>query len=202
MTYLRVLCILIVLAAAVCGQGSPQILKVKNGGPWGSWGKVEMCPDGSYAGGFSVRMEKKQGAGDDSALNGIRLHCFKGGKSINKSVQSDPGHFGVWSGMKPCPAGLKSFSLKVAGKQGSGDDTAVNNILFACRPKQGFFSFWNLLKFGGKSFKDGEGKWGRPSKKCSKGKVICGLQTKVEAKQGGGDDTALNDVRFYCCPKA
>ena len=35
----------------------------------------------------------------------------------------------------------------------------------------------------------------------SGGSVVCGIQTKVQGRQGGGDDTALNRVRLQCCRK-
>ena len=31
------------------------------------------------------------------------------------------------------------------------------------------------------------------------GTVFCGIRTRVQRDQGGGDDTALNGVQFKCC---
>ncbi len=49
------------------------------------------------------------------------------------------------------------------------------------------------------------GGWGSWSdvKICPDGQWVCGLQQRVEPPVGGGigdDDTAMNAVRFYCCP--
>lgn len=39
------------------------------------------------------------------------------------------------------------------------------------------------------------GRFGLWSKSCN----ICGLQTKVEPPRGLRNDTALNNVQFFCC---
>ena len=113
-------------------------LAVPNGGRWGSWGPREMCPSGTYAAGFSLRVEDPI-QGDDTALNGIRLHCIDVSKASSKSyrdfssVQSDVGSWGLWTDIKWCPSGfLRSFQLRVERPQGDGDDTVANNIRFRC----------------------------------------------------------------------
>ncbi|XP_050948890.1 vitelline membrane outer layer protein 1-like [Labeo rohita] len=167
-------------------------LTVSNGGGWGSWGYRDMCAEGTYAAGFSLKVENPID-GDDTALNGIRLHCTdlsKGSKAYHRytSVQSDVGSWGRWKDIRWCPSGyLTAFQLKVERSQGNGDDTAANNIHFQC-------SGGSILTGDGTDWGD----WGSWSQTCQ-GKGICGIMTRVEEPQGRGDDTALNDVRMYCC---
>ncbi|XP_053167122.1 vitelline membrane outer layer protein 1-like [Hemicordylus capensis] len=160
------------------------VLKVENGGPFGDWGEIELCPEG-YARGFAIKVQAHQGIWyDDTALNGIRLYCTKG-----QVIESKTGPWGNWSEAKYCPKGnFISFGLRVEKPQGPFlDDTAASNVRFTCEGG-------HVLT--GKSHNWGTfGLW---SDRCISG-FICGLQTKVEDKQGVGDDTALNDARFFCC---
>ncbi|XP_016380009.1 vitelline membrane outer layer protein 1 homolog [Sinocyclocheilus rhinocerous] len=131
--------------------------------------------------------------GDDTALNGISLHCVESKGSSNSyhdyaSVQSDVGSWGRWTDIKWCPSGfLTAFQLRVESSQGDGDDTAANNIMFKC-------SRGSLLQGDGTHWGD----WGDWSQTCE-GEGICGIKTQIEEPQGRGDDTALNDVLMFCC---
>ncbi|XP_030645796.1 vitelline membrane outer layer protein 1 homolog [Chanos chanos] len=168
--------------------GYYSVLSVTNGQSWGDWDSKEMCPSGYYATGFSLRIEHGQGGGDDTALNGIRLHCSRPGNNYWITVDSNSGWWGDWTEARFCYSGsLKSFQLKVEPPQGDGDDTAANDIKFQC-------SNGEILEGGGMPWGD----WGEWSTDCYDG-GICGIQTRLEPPQGRGDDTALNDVRFFCC---
>ncbi|XP_043090327.1 vitelline membrane outer layer protein 1-like [Puntigrus tetrazona] len=171
-------------------------LKVYYATNWGSWGFKDICPTGKYAAGFSLKVEKlSHGFWDDNtALNGIRLHCIDPSKGLSKSyenydsVQSNVGSWGQWTGIKWCPSGfLTAFQLRVEPSQGIEDDSAANNIRFRC-------SDGSVLEGDGTAW----GHWGSWSDTCG-GKWICGIMTQVEDPQGIGDDTALNDVWMICC---
>ncbi|XP_072517670.1 vitelline membrane outer layer protein 1 homolog [Salminus brasiliensis] len=186
--------ITVTLLLASCARGQRPIkttLTASNGGQWGDWGEKEMCPTDFYAVGFSLKVERPIGDGDDTALNAIRLYCVNKCSSYPYTdyavVVSDMGPWGEWTQPKWCKSGkLMSFQLLVEPPQGRGDDTAANDIMFQC-------SGGEELAGGGTIW----GNWGGWSR-CT-GTGICGIQTKVEKPQGSGDDTALNDVRFFCC---
>ncbi|KAA0719671.1 Vitelline membrane outer layer protein 1 -like protein [Triplophysa tibetana] len=173
-------------------------LEVNNGMNMGSWGQTEICPWGTYAAGFSLKVEQPQGVvlfGDETGLNGIRLHCIDSSKSSSgtyehySTVQSDVGSWGQWTNITWCSGGfLTSFQLRVEEFGIWIDNTASNNIRFTCS------GTGQVLEGSGTPW----GNWGDVSNKCE-GKGICGIQTNVDVPQGMFDDTAVNDVCMYCC---
>ncbi|XP_051734802.1 vitelline membrane outer layer protein 1-like [Ctenopharyngodon idella] len=169
------------------------LLTVSNGMEWGSWGQREFCPTRTYAAGFSLMVEERRFL-DNTALNGIRLYCVSQTKDSSESnedtsVQSDVGSWGKWTDIKWCPSGfLTAFQLRVQPSREFKDNTAANNIRFNC--SQG-----SLLQGDGTDW----GEWGDWSALCQ-GRGMCGIRTRIEEPQGFfGDDTALNDVRMFCC---
>ncbi|XP_067279953.1 vitelline membrane outer layer protein 1 homolog isoform X2 [Pseudorasbora parva] len=164
------------------------VLYVTNGGKWGTWRYFSRCPSGMYAVGFSLRVERP--GGDDTALNGIRLLCADRSKGVLPDmipIESHSGFWGDWTNVKVCPSGyLTAFRLRVESPQ-LGDDTAANNVGFRCTDG-------TELEGDGTSWGD----WGGWTPPCPE-RAICALSTKVEDKQGDGDDTALNDAYMFCC---
>ncbi|KAM5273521.1 vitelline membrane outer layer protein 1 homolog [Ctenodactylus gundi] len=190
----KLLLLLLLLWATCCRHAQADgfrdhvsVIGVTNGGPWGDWAWPEICPDGYFANGFSVKVEPPQGIpGDDTALNGIRLHCARG--NAEHVVESQSGRWGAWSEPLWCPGSsfLVAFTLRVEAAVTPGDNTAANNVRFRCS---------DGVELEGPGLSWGEfGDW---SDSCPKG--ACGLQTKIERPRGLRDDTALNDLRVFCC---
>ena len=133
-------------------------------------------------------MERNQGGGDDSALNGICLICSQGG-----TVCSTVGPWGSWRTSRTRLSGFNAFKMKYERKQGRrGDDSGANAVRLYANSYANSYYGYNTSN---------EGKWGKwsGSMKCMSGTVICGIRTRVERNQGRGDDTALNGVQFKCC---
>jgi len=200
-----------------------KIIHSTNGGPWGKWSDMEMCPKGTYAYGYSMRVEKMLGDnGDDTALNAIRLFC---GKKVGDSIKyrskilSNDSHWGKWhTAITSDQSFFNQFSIKVEAKQDRGDDTAVNGVKFKtpattlklqipslpspANPELPPSSSHSVpITFQPEFTAKGEapwGEWGNYSE-CPINTVICGVRGKYESKRGNGDDTALNDLDFACC---
>ncbi|XP_066446200.1 vitelline membrane outer layer protein 1 homolog [Eleutherodactylus coqui] len=191
----KVLALLLIVQTA---QVYSEVISVSNGAQWGQWGPWEKCPEGSVATGFSLKvMDYKylHTIKDDTAVNGIRLHCVSCKPPHNETtITSAVAPWGIWTDTQWCDYGrLARFSERVEEDQGIKDDTAVNNFKFECTDGgklEGQGLYW--------------GTYGEYSETCKNG--ICGLQTKVQgnekqesAIQISFDNTGLNDVRFICC---
>jgi hypothetical protein len=132
-----------------------------------------------------LKIEGKQGSGDDTALNTIDLRCKDTTSSLTKTIQSREGYWGSWWGWTTCDSGyMKGVAMQSESKQGDGDDTAANGLRFTCTDGSVQSCTWCWI------FSD----W----KYCPSGSAVIGIKTQVEGKQGYGDDTALNDAKFYC----
>jgi len=169
---------------------------------WGNWGPTEFCEVGSFARDFQLKVQNPQGSGipghDDSALNAIKLYCYKyndGKEEYTGSVISWEGEWGDWNEVQKCDDNGSflngvQFLSEPHDSDKKFDDTAGNNLNFECND--------------GKLIYGKGGSWGTWSTlvKCPADSAICGLQTMVEPWQGGGkheDDTSLNRVKFFCC---
>ncbi|NXJ55405.1 VMO1 protein, partial [Spizaetus tyrannus] len=171
--------LILLLSFCIPGTGVCEytpVLTVPNEGHWGKRGSRQFCHYG-YANGFVLK--PSQFGRDDAALSGVCLHC-----QDDSVIESLVEVWGTWTSFHVCPGGyLISFSLRTEKSQGGGDGKAAN-IQFRC-------SDGTVLVGDGLSW----GRFGPWSKSCN----LCGLQTKVEPPQGLQDDTALNDVKFFCC---
>ncbi|XP_045118100.1 vitelline membrane outer layer protein 1-like [Portunus trituberculatus] len=166
---------------------------------WGTWGPQEFCPEGTFAYAFEIKVEPED-SNDDTSMNGIQLYCRlpmdaghdglpprKGAREF--SITSNVARWGNWRGMRSCTEGLLT-GLKMKSEEDQGffvDDTAANDLEMQCNHST------TTLNGGGNH-------WGFYSSwaTCPEGWAICGLMTRVEA-ESATDDTALNDVRMYCC---
>jgi hypothetical protein len=160
-----------------------------NGGQWGSWTTPVYCPPGSWAAGYSMRVEPERGSGDDTGLNAVALYCRDHNGDDVLRISPHDGMWGNWVEDSNCPQGafLTHFQLKVENVRGRGDDTAANSVAFKCSSGQ-------RIESSGTPW----GNWGA-WQGGNRGVAICGVRAKVEPERGSGDDTALNDLEFTWC---
>lgn len=161
-------------------------------GHYGSWaGCIDFCPEGSWVWSINTRWDCQGGGSDCSGTNTIMLGCHDRAGNYVASISSSAGWWGYWSGWYTTrnggPAkGMETFTMP---KRGSRDDMSMTVAY--------------LLDSGGSMVGESSGfhsgdVWAR--NECPAGTRVCGLQTRLEAKQGTrDDDTALNGVNLACC---
>ncbi|MEB3234776.1 MAG: trypsin-like peptidase domain-containing protein [Cyanobacteriota bacterium] len=187
------------------------------GGPWGDWGKLEFCPAGTKATGYTQDVQSSQGRGvDDWSMSNFYLHCTDsngkftrtaGSHSYASQFRASPGTFcpadtcknpGDYQkgfsqqASKKCPAGewITAFALKVESNQGAGDDTAGNSAKIRCSGGQELEAS-NAVHWG-------DSRWGPWQASPVPNSYVCGARSKVE-RSGQRDNTALNDIELYWC---
>jgi hypothetical protein len=102
-------------------------------GLWGEWKEVALCPFDHYVDGAEVRFEDKVGdGGDDTALNGLKIHCRdKKNKFVQEWITVFGGISGDWKeAVTRDDKYVTHASIRFEDSQDSGDDTAWNGLKF------------------------------------------------------------------------
>ncbi|XP_075703426.1 vitelline membrane outer layer protein 1-like [Rhinoderma darwinii] len=97
--------------------------------PWGNWTEPQWCKYGILDK-FSLRVEKNQGGGDDTAVNNIKFECTDDGQLEGEGLFW--GRYGGWS--EKCKNGICGIKTKVQGdeKDYTTDNTGLNDVQFLC----------------------------------------------------------------------
>ncbi|XP_016120137.1 vitelline membrane outer layer protein 1 homolog [Sinocyclocheilus grahami] len=94
------------------------LLTVSNGMRWGSWGRSEFCPNGTYAKGFNVKCHIYS-----------RFNCSGVYEMVGEGAAW--GEWGEWS--PTCQGrGICGIRTRIEEPQGFGDDTALNDVIMYC----------------------------------------------------------------------
>lgn len=170
-------------------------------GIYGDWTYWDSCTQDRMVCGIQTKVEDNQGGGanDDTSLNTVRLICCNSlpiGTQNPQTITSGEGPHGTWGYEQFCPLGTyaNGYRMKQEPSQGKGvkhgdDDTTANGVEIICS---------DPAKTALKSKEGGWGTWGTAGY-CPADQYICGMRTRVEPGQGGGDDTALNGLEVKCC---
>ncbi|XP_069194498.1 vitelline membrane outer layer protein 1 homolog [Procambarus clarkii] len=94
---------------------------------WGNWIGRRDCPHGRLTS-ARLRVEGRQGGGDDTAANDLDMRCQNG-----QELGGGGNGWGDWSSYVTCQLGqaICGLQTKVEGTQ-AGDDTALNDVIFLC----------------------------------------------------------------------
>lgn len=98
----------------------------------GTWNATQMCPVDHYVDGARVKFEADQGEGDDSTLNGLKIHCRSSSEPATASWVTV--HEGIWGKWKASVTRndmyAKLAKVRFQDSMGNLDDTAWNGLRF------------------------------------------------------------------------
>uniref|UniRef100_A0A672K9U8 Vitelline membrane outer layer 1 homolog b n=1 Tax=Sinocyclocheilus grahami TaxID=75366 RepID=A0A672K9U8_SINGR len=110
------------------------LLTVSNGMRWGSWGRSEFCPNGTYAKGFNGVEEVRfvmEGSKHEtlSFMLNLKFNCSGVYEMVGEGAAW--GEWGEWS--PTCQGrGICGIRTRIEEPQGFGDDTALNDVIMYC----------------------------------------------------------------------
>lgn len=123
----------------------------------------------------------------------VAIYGATGLSAVRVNITSPPvTNHGQWGKFESCPPGryAQGFQLKTQSNQFIYDDTALNSIRLFCGDPYDPDTPAITSTIG--PF----GNWGKIYT-CSPG-ILHGFQLRSEMDLGDGDDTAANNIRFYC----
>jgi hypothetical protein len=103
-------------------------------GYWGSWAS-NGCSKGAHLTEFRLKVEGSQGSsGDDTSANAINFRCNNTGSTVEYAA-SNSGAWGSWGSWRTYSnAAICGLRERIESPQGTGDDTALNDVEFIwCR---------------------------------------------------------------------
>jgi len=180
------------------------VLKPEYGTALGFWGGGTACPDGKYAAGIQLKIMPISPDKDNTALNGVKVHCDDG-----TVITSAEGPDGAWSELGKCPDGQKVYGFRVRNRAYTEgvDNSGINDVMFFCRTDS--LDATSEIRFGdpardaqpgvvvGKATPAKEGGW-ENELTCGSSLFLCGVQVRLYTEQPK-DNIGVADMRFFCC---
>jgi len=185
-------------------------------GQHGDWVGFKTCQRGYYVCGLRVRYHDsidRCPSCDQTAINGLAMKCCSASDdgADDERVLISKGHKGKWRSFTSCPDGASGSKSSICGlstKFDYGeydyglaplDKTGLNGIGMVCCDHHDWYERRQETVEEGHAGKwDDGGSYGTWCQQ--KDHWVCGIDFRLQAKQGpGADDTAGNGIKIRCC---
>ncbi len=167
-------------------------------------GPGRLCPKGSVAEGFRMKMEPYRALDDNSALNAVRLIC----SGTETEAKSTEGHRGEWTEVAKCRKDDFISAVKIKSEHWLGwdrDDLGALDLEAECssgvRLRHRRRPGWITAR---------RGVWSDEARCPPEAPAVCGLKVRLDepGRRGGlferepdlkSDSAGLTEVQFKCC---